>query len=100
MKIQPDEKQIRELLSKVPYPGFSRDIVSFGVLRGVTIGSEITLQLVIATNDTAVAKKLRESILTALSEAKSLFLSRCSWMSSHLFKPQLPDPFPSRGCGM
>ena len=61
------ENQIRELLSKVPYPGFTRDIVSFGVVRGITIGSEITVQLVIATNDTGVAKQLHERVAGALS---------------------------------
>ena len=62
-----DEPQIRALLSKVSYPGFSRDIVSFGVVRGVAIGSEITVQLVIATNDTAIATELRSRVGEALS---------------------------------
>lgn len=66
MNLQQDERTIRELLSKVPYPGFTRDIVSFGVVRGVKVGSEIVVQLVIATNDTGVASELRDRVTAAL----------------------------------
>ena len=61
-----DANLVRELLSKVPYPGFTRDIISFGIVRDVRIGSEVTVQLVIATNDTGVAKVLHERVTAAL----------------------------------
>jgi ATP-binding protein involved in chromosome partitioning len=67
MILRPDEQQIRNLLSKVPYPGFSRDIISFGVVRGITIGTEVVVQLVIATNDTGVASELRNRVAQALA---------------------------------
>lgn len=63
-----DEQQVKDLLSKVPYPGFSRDIVSFGVVRGVTLCDEISVQLVIATNDTGVAAELRSRVVEALAQ--------------------------------
>ena len=63
-----DEQQVKALLSKVPYPGFSRDIVSFGVVRGMTLGDEISVQLVIATNDTGVAAELRSRVVEALGQ--------------------------------
>jgi len=63
-----DEQQVKALLSKVPYPGFSRDIVSFGVVRGMTLGDEISVQLVIATNDTGVAAELRSRVVEALAQ--------------------------------
>lgn len=63
-----DERQVKDLLSKVPYPGFSRDIVSFGVVRGVKLGEEISVQLVIATNDTGVAAELRSRVVEALGQ--------------------------------
>lgn len=62
------EQRVREILSKVPYPGFSRDIVSFGVVRGITLGEEIVVQLVIATNDTGVARELHGRVTAALSD--------------------------------
>jgi ATP-binding protein involved in chromosome partitioning len=67
MNIQTNERRIRELLSKVPYPGFTRDIISFGVVRGISVGSEVVVQLVIATNDTGVASELRDRVMKALS---------------------------------
>ena len=62
-----DEKQVRDLLSKVPYPGFTRDIVSFGMVRAVSVGKEIIVQLVVSTNDTGVGAKLRSSVEDALA---------------------------------
>ena len=67
MNTQPDEQQIRELLSKVPYPGFTRDIISFGVVREISIGKEITVQLVVSTNETGVAAELRDRVQKTLS---------------------------------
>ena len=68
MTTQPDEQQIRDLLSKVPYPGFSRDIISFGVVRKISLGKEINVQLVVATNDTGVARELCDRVEKALSD--------------------------------
>ena len=64
-----DEKQIRDLLNKVPYPGFTRDIISFGIVKAITVGSgsEIKVQLVVSTNDTGVGAKLRSSVEDALA---------------------------------
>ena len=66
MSISALEQQIRDALSKVPYPGFSRDIISFGVVRGITIGENIAVQLVVATNDTGVATELRDRVSKAV----------------------------------
>lgn len=62
-----DQDSIRQVLSAVKYPGFSRDIVSFGLLRAVSVnGSHIEVQLVLSTNDTAVAKKIQSDATAAL----------------------------------
>ncbi|HZR78793.1 MAG TPA: iron-sulfur cluster assembly protein, partial [Chthoniobacterales bacterium] len=46
------EEQVRDALRAVRYPGFSRDIVSFGILKNVHIGDgEVKVQLALATND-------------------------------------------------
>jgi ATP-binding protein involved in chromosome partitioning len=62
-----EEVQIREILSKVPYPGFQRDIVSFGVVRGIITNPSIVIQLVIATNDAGVAGELQQRVTKALA---------------------------------
>src|SRR5438045_8910926 len=45
------EEQVRDALRSVRYPGFSRDIVSFGLVKGVQVDSgEVKVQLAPATN--------------------------------------------------
>ena len=62
-----NQDSIRAALGAVKYPGFSRDIVSFGLLREVTVnGSDIDVQLVLSTNDTGVAKKIQFDAVAAL----------------------------------
>jgi ATP-binding protein involved in chromosome partitioning len=63
----PTKENVSALLAKVSYPGFSRDIISFGVVREIRIAEEVTIQLVIATNDTGVASELRDRVVKALA---------------------------------
>ena len=35
-----DKKKVNDLLSKINYPGFSRDIVSFGMVNDIQINSD------------------------------------------------------------
>src|SRR5437868_12396906 len=64
------EEQVRDALRSVRYPGFSRDIVSFGLVKGVQIDrGEVKVQLALATNDPnipATIKNDAEKILRAL----------------------------------
>jgi len=66
------ESSIRDLLSKVPYPGFTRDIISFGIVRDIRIGAEVAVQLVIATNDAGVASELRDRVMKALAAEEGM----------------------------
>jgi ATP-binding protein involved in chromosome partitioning len=65
------ETDVREALHAVKYPGFSRDIVSFGLIKGINIADgEITVQLTLATNDPVIPQTIKndsEKILRALS---------------------------------
>jgi ATP-binding protein involved in chromosome partitioning len=61
------ENQIRETLSQVRYPGFSRDIVSFGLLKGLTIdGNDVTVQMTLTTNDPKIPQQIQQSSEEAL----------------------------------
>lgn len=73
------EEQIREALKTVKYPGFSRDIVSFGLVKNVEIrGSQVTVQLALATNEPAIPKAIKADAeatlrgVAGISEAKIL----------------------------
>ncbi len=54
------EETIREALKSVKYPGFSRDIISFGLLKGVNIDNgDVRVQLALATNDPSVPATIK-----------------------------------------
>ena len=47
-----DNPQILELLKSVKYPGFSRDIVSFGLIKEITINNDtINIDLALKTKN-------------------------------------------------
>lgn len=55
------EQLIREELTAIKYPGFSRDIVSFGLLKAVQIeGSDVTVTMSLATNDPRVPQSIKD----------------------------------------
>ncbi|MEA3187079.1 MAG: ATP-binding protein involved in chromosome partitioning, partial [Chthoniobacter sp.] len=61
------EAQIRERLASVKYPGFSRDIVSFGIVKEIRLdGSNVTVQLSVATNDPKIPQSLKDDSEAAL----------------------------------
>lgn len=62
------EDLIRKALSEVNYPGFSRDIVSFGLVKGVRVdGADVVVQIKMATRDPNVPRQIHEGIESALS---------------------------------
>lgn len=54
------EEQVREALRGVKYPGFSRDIVSFGLVKGIeTSNGSVRVQMVLTTNDPGVPRAIK-----------------------------------------
>src|SRR3954469_19782433 len=64
------ETQVKEALQTVKYPGFSRDIVSFGLVKGISIaGDQVTVQMSLATNEAAIPRAIKaqaEEVLQTL----------------------------------
>jgi ATP-binding protein involved in chromosome partitioning len=61
------EDQIREALKTVKYPGFSRDIVSFGLVKGIDARDDnVIVQLALATNDPAIPQAIKNEAESAL----------------------------------
>src|ERR1043166_5907026 len=69
------EQQIRDALKSVKYPGFTRDIVSFGLVKSIKIDNgEVKVQLALATNDPnvpATIKNEAEKVLRDLPDVRS-----------------------------
>jgi ATP-binding protein involved in chromosome partitioning len=70
------EEQIAEALKQVKYPGFSRDIVSFGLVKGIRIdGGAITVQMALATNEPAIPQAIKtqsEAVLRAIPDVQTV----------------------------
>jgi ATP-binding protein involved in chromosome partitioning len=68
-----DEQTLRDALRRVKYPGFSRDIVSFGLVKEIRAqGSEVAVQLVLTTSEPAVARQIRDEAHAALAAVKGV----------------------------
>src|SRR5437867_3201629 len=54
------EEKVQEALRGVKYPGFTRDIVSFGLVKSVSIDNgDVRVQLALATNDPNVPATIK-----------------------------------------
>lgn len=61
------EDAIRSALSSVRYPGFNRDIVSFGLVKAVRIsGPDVTVEISITTRDPNVPRQIHEAATAAI----------------------------------
>ncbi len=65
----PTADHVRKALEGVPYPGFQRDIVSFGIVRDVEVGEDghVRVQLLVTTRDQAVIGELRQRVEAAVA---------------------------------
>jgi len=67
MELSPDT--IRKALQGVKYPGFTRDIVSFGLVKDVKIdGGKVNISLVLPKPDDKLKSELDNSVRTAILE--------------------------------
>ena len=55
----PDEAAVREVLKTVKYPGFSRDIISFGLVKSIDVdGSKVRVLISFATADPNIPEQI------------------------------------------
>lgn len=60
----PDEADIRQALASLSYPGFRRDIVSFGIVKGIRCGEDgaVEVDLALTTRDADIPKMLEAGV--------------------------------------
>lgn len=63
-----DKESVQKALGQIRYPGYSRDIVSFGLVKGieVTLEGKVSVGLAVTSADPEVPKKLYADIEAAL----------------------------------
>lgn len=61
------ETLIRSTLATVRYPGFSRDIVSFGLVKGIQVsGTDVAVEISLATRDANIPRQIHADAMSAL----------------------------------
>lgn len=61
------EDLIRSALSQIRYPGFSRDIVSFGLVKSIRIsGNDVTVTMEVTTSEPSIPKAIKDTSEIAL----------------------------------
>lgn len=63
-----DLEKVQVALGEVPYPGLSRDLVSFGMVKHVSVcGAHVKVQLALRTDDSSIPDRLRNAVRDKLS---------------------------------
>ena len=63
-----NSESVREALRAVKYPGFSRDIVSFGLVESAEVqGDEVFVKLSLAVSDPKIAQQIHHECMQVLS---------------------------------
>lgn len=61
------ESLVREKLGTVRYPGFSRDIVSFGLVKGIEVtGADVIVDISLATRDANIPRQIHADATAVL----------------------------------
>lgn len=69
----PSEDSLLNALSKIKYPGFSRDIVSFGLVRSAKMdGEKAVIQLAITTSDPKIPSQLKKEAEEAVEAVEGV----------------------------
>src|SRR5438132_6603683 len=67
------EEQVKNALKSVKYPGFTRDIVSFGLVKSIQIDNgDVKVQLALATNDPNVPATIKNDAERALRSIEGI----------------------------
>src|SRR5690554_3938741 len=90
------ESAAREALSEVLYPGLKRDIVSFGILRSVSVrNGRVHVSLVLSSQSEEVQDQLRASIRERLTAAGAV-RTEVQIVPPERRPPGVPDPWADR----
>ncbi len=69
----PTEDSIREVLATINYPGFNRDIVSFGLVKDITIeGDRVKVGISLQTRDPAIPEQIHNDARAALESVEGI----------------------------
>jgi ATP-binding protein involved in chromosome partitioning len=68
-----DKETIRSALKAVKYPGFSRDIVSFGLVENIAVdGNSVSVRIQVTTADNSIPPQIKASAENVLSQVDGI----------------------------
>lgn len=71
-----DADAVRAALAQVPYPGLTRDLVSFGMVSQVSVcGTQVKVALALKARDRAIPDQLREAVTAKLRSLGATYVS-------------------------
>ena len=85
---KPTEAQVHDMLKTVAYPGYSRDIVSFGMVKNISIdGRNVGVLIRLTEHQPQIAVQIRESVSAAVHNVPGV-----ANLQVDLEMPPAPDP--------
>ncbi len=93
------EEQVRDVLKRVKFPGFSRDIVSFGIVKSISIGNnnDVHITLQVMTRDPAIPQQIQREVEVAVKRCDGI--GRVNVEMTAQQSPQ-QDQMPMAGAGV
>jgi ATP-binding protein involved in chromosome partitioning len=90
-----EKGKILELLKSVNYPGYSRDIISFGIIKDVMVENKnITIEMDIRTNDEKIVKKIESTIISAIQKSAPEYEIKVNNQPATVQSAGAPQPKP------
>lgn len=90
------KENVIKLLSEVKYPGFNRDIVSFGMVKDITIDNEtVTIQLNVTSQNNEKKDAVKESVKEKLSSSFKAVIVNISQDNMRERSPESPHVHPT-----
>ena len=94
------EELVHEALNSVPYPGFSRSIVSFGLVQGIRISAnDVSVRVEHTIDDAGVAERIRRDALAAIQAISGVGQASVEMARKGQASPTPASPFPGGGQG-
>src|SRR2546423_1031138 len=89
----PTPQELLEALKQVKYPGFSRDIVDFGMVKDILIGGAgVVVQLTPSTDNPEILSLLRQQVTEVLTPLVTTPIQVEMQRPAPVAAPQVPKP--------
>jgi ATP-binding protein involved in chromosome partitioning len=91
----PTPQELLEALKQVKYPGFSRDIVAFGMVKDIEVGGTgVTVQLASSTDNAETIGQIRQGVIDTLTPLVrvpvAVIIQRAATATPRQAKPEMP----------